>query len=96
MIHNPKVNQDLIDLGVQFLMDTKGNELISRDLLSPGDIVVIPAFGTTVEIEKELKERGIEAKAYDTTCPFVEKVWKRSEKLGKDNFTVIIHGKTYS
>jgi len=93
MIHNPKVNQDLLDLGVSFLMDTKGKELISRDTLTSDDIVVIPAFGTTVEIEKELTERGISVKEYDTTCPFVEKVWKRSKKLGEDDFTVVIHGK---
>lgn len=93
MIHNPKVNADLQDLGVQFLMDTKGNELISRDTLTTDDIVVIPAFGTTVEIENELKERGIPLAQYDTTCPFVEKVWKRSEKLGQDHFTIVIHGK---
>ena len=93
MIHNPKVNQDLEDLGVRFLMDTKGTELISRDLLTTDDIVVIPAFGTTVEIEQELLSRGIQVEQYDTTCPFVEKVWKRSKKLGKDDFTILIHGK---
>jgi 4-hydroxy-3-methylbut-2-enyl diphosphate reductase len=30
---------------------------------------------------------------YNTTCPFVEKVWNRSEKLGSDDHTIIIHGK---
>lgn len=93
MIHNPKVNQDLQDLGVEFLMDTKGKELISRNTLTPDDIVVVPAFGTTVEIEDELKQKKIPIAQYDTTCPFVEKVWKRSEKLGKDSFTIVIHGK---
>ncbi len=32
---------------------------------------------------------------YNTTCPFVEKVWNRAEALGKQNYTVIIHGKAY-
>ena len=93
MIHNPKVNQDLLDMGVVFLMDTYGNRIIDFDTLTAKDIVVIPAFGTTVELEDEFKQRGIELKSYDTTCPFVEKVWKRSEKLGKEDFTVLIHGK---
>lgn len=93
MIHNAKVNQDLLDMGVVFLMDTQGHRLVDFETLTNQDIVVIPAFGTTLELEKEFKERGIELKAYDTTCPFVEKVWKRSEKLGKENFTVVIHGK---
>ncbi|MFK7899147.1 MAG: 4-hydroxy-3-methylbut-2-enyl diphosphate reductase [Cyclobacteriaceae bacterium] len=94
MIHNPKVNADLLDLGIQFMQDTKGNQLISWDEVTKDDIVVIPAFGTTVEIEQILKEKGIAAEEYDTTCPFVEKVWKRSLALGKDNYTIVIHGKS--
>ncbi|MEW6701330.1 MAG: 4-hydroxy-3-methylbut-2-enyl diphosphate reductase, partial [Bacteroidota bacterium] len=57
------------------------------------DIVIIPAFGTTLEVEKLLKEKGIDAAKYNTTCPFVEKVWNRAETLGKKNYTIIIHGK---
>src|SRR6476469_9227155 len=52
MIHNPQVNADLVDRGVRFLMDTKGNTLIPFEELQPEDIVIIPAFGTTPEIEK--------------------------------------------
>jgi 4-hydroxy-3-methylbut-2-enyl diphosphate reductase len=36
---------------------------------------------------------GLDVQKYNTTCPFVEKVWNRADKLGKDNYTVIIHGK---
>ncbi|MBI3134698.1 MAG: 4-hydroxy-3-methylbut-2-enyl diphosphate reductase [Bacteroidetes bacterium] len=93
MIHNPEVNEDLVRRGVFFLQDTKGNQLISWDLLKPDDVVIIPAFGTTLEIESDLKSRGIQLEKYDTTCPFVQRVWKKSEKLGQDEFTVIIHGK---
>src|SRR5690606_29140930 len=32
-------------------------------------------------------------KLYNTTCPFVEKVWNRSEKIGKDGYTIVVHGK---
>ena len=93
MIHNPEVNEDLISRGVEFLQDTKGNQLIPWDQLKPADVVIIPAFGTTLEIESNLKSRGIQLEKYDTTCPFVQRVWKKSEKLGQDQFTVIIHGK---
>jgi 4-hydroxy-3-methylbut-2-enyl diphosphate reductase len=55
--------------------------------------VIIPAFGTTLEIEKLLKDKGVPVERYNTTCPFVEKVWNRAEKLGQDKFTTIIHGK---
>lgn len=93
MIHNPQVNADLQELGVTFIMDTYGNQLISWDDITAADIVIIPAFGTTLEIEAILKEKGIEPKAYNTTCPFVEKVWNRSEKIGNDGYTIVVHGK---
>ena len=95
MIHNPGVNSDLEKLGIKFLMDTSGNHIIDWDELTKDDIVVIPAFGTTLEIEKKLNELGIDPYRYNTTCPFVEKVWNRSEQLGKQDYTVIIHGKHY-
>lgn len=95
MIHNPGVNSDLEKLGVKFMMDTSGKHLIEWTELSKDDIVIIPAFGTTLEIEKILNEIGINPYRYNTTCPFVEKVWNRSEQLGNENYTVIIHGKSY-
>jgi 4-hydroxy-3-methylbut-2-enyl diphosphate reductase len=93
MIHNPQVNADLIAEGVQFIMDTYGRQLISWDTITEDDIVIIPAFGTTLEIEEILKEKNIEPTQYNTTCPFVEKVWNRSEKIGNDGYTIIVHGK---
>ena len=93
MIHNPKVNEDLIALGVQFLQDTKGKMLVNFEALTSDDIVITPAFGTTVEIENILKEKGIKIEKFDTTCPFVEKVWKRGEQIAKNDYTIIIHGK---
>ena len=59
------------------------------------DIIIIPAFGTTIEIENKLKEMGIDTHKFNTTCPFVEKVWNRSEQFGKHDYTIIIHGKHY-
>ena len=93
MIHNPHVNEDLLDRGVKFLMDTKGNTLIPFESLSPADIVIVPAFGTTLAIEQKLKAAGVSIEAYNTTCPFVEKVWNRAQAISKNNYTVVIHGK---
>ncbi len=93
MIHNPDVNNDLQAHGIQFIMNTAGDQLIPWDSIHAEDIVIIPAFGTTVEIKQLLTDKGVEIDTYDTTCPFVTRVWKRSEQLGKKNFTIIIHGK---
>ena len=93
MIHNPKVNADLIERGVSFLQDTKGNTIIPFEELNKDDVVIIPAFGTTIAIEEKLNTIGIPIKKYNTTCPFVEKVWNRSEQIAKKNYSVIVHGK---
>ena len=93
MIHNPDVNEDLTSHGIQFIQDTDGSQLIPWSELTAEDVVIIPAFGTTVEIEQILTKIGVNVAAYNTTCPFVEKVWNRSEKLGSDKHTIIIHGK---
>jgi 4-hydroxy-3-methylbut-2-enyl diphosphate reductase len=93
MIHNPDVNNDLTSRGVQFLQDTTGKQLISFDSLTPDDVVIIPAFGAPLNIIEELESRNIKTESYNTTCPFVERVWKKSESIGKDDYTIIIHGK---
>lgn len=93
MIHNPEVNADLEANGIKFIMDTEGNHFVQWDELKPDDVVVIPAFGTTLEIEKLLADKGIQTEKYNTTCPFVEKVWNRAQKLGSDKYTILIHGK---
>jgi 4-hydroxy-3-methylbut-2-enyl diphosphate reductase len=93
MIHNQEVNNDLESRGIKFIMDTDGSQFISWHNIYKDDVVIIPAFGTTLEIEHMLLDKGIEVQKYNTTCPFVEKVWNRAEKLGKDNYTIIIHGK---
>ncbi|MES2514952.1 MAG: 4-hydroxy-3-methylbut-2-enyl diphosphate reductase [Bacteroidota bacterium] len=93
MIHNPDVNNDLTERGVQFLQDTNGNQLIPFDTLTPEDVVIIPAFGAPLDIIELLESKQIKTEAYNTTCPFVERVWKKSESIGKDNYTIIIHGK---
>ena len=93
MIHNPQVNADLEGHGVRFMQDNYGKQLIPFDELTADDIVIIPAFGTTLELEEKLNRLGIQTEKYNTTCPFVEKVWNRSEQIAKKNYTIIIHGK---
>lgn len=93
MIHNPQVNANLLQKGVKFLQDTNGKELIPLATLTKEDIVIIPAFGTTIEMEKKLNAIGIEVQQYNTTCPFVEKVWNRSAQISKKGYSIIIHGK---
>jgi 4-hydroxy-3-methylbut-2-enyl diphosphate reductase len=95
MIHNPGVNSDLQKRGINFIMDTHGNHYHEWDEITKDDIVLIPAFGTTIEIENRLKEMGIPTEQYNTTCPFVEKVWNRANELGDKEYTVVIHGKHY-
>ena len=93
MIHNPHVNNDLLARGVQFIMDTAGRQLVPWEALNPDDIVIIPAFGTTLEIEAKLTSLGIAPLQYNTTCPFVERVWNKAEQIGQQSYTVIVHGK---
>jgi 4-hydroxy-3-methylbut-2-enyl diphosphate reductase len=93
MIHNPFVNDDLQARGVRFLMDTKGRPLEDIDALTADDVVIIPAFGTTLDMEGKLRRIGIQVERYDTTCPFVEKVWNRSEQIAAKGYSVVVHGK---
>jgi len=93
MIHNPQVNADLQSRGVQFLQDNYGHQLIPFSDLTPDDVVIIPAFGTTLEIESRLNGLGIPIEKYNTTCPFVEKVWNRSDQIAQKGYTIVIHGK---
>jgi len=94
MIHNPQVNDDLTSQGVQFLQDTYGKQLMPFDELTDNDIVLIPAFGTTLDIENLLKDKGIQVEKYNTTCPFVEKVWNRSEQIAQKGYSIVVHGKS--
>jgi 4-hydroxy-3-methylbut-2-enyl diphosphate reductase len=95
MIHNPRVNDDLQARGIRFLRTTSGEQLIPFDVLESDDIVIIPAFGTTLEVEEDLSARGLDIRSYDTTCPFVQKVWRRSDQIGQKDFSIVVHGKRY-
>ena len=99
IIHNPLVNDDLRERGIRFVNGTAGEGQIFEQEIGPDDIVLIPAFGTTLEIEESLQRSGVDTtraefrEQFDTTCPFVSKVWDRGEALGREGYTLIIHGK---
>jgi len=93
MIHNPIVNDDLVSKGLRFIMDTEGNQLIDWDEINSDDVVITPAFGTTIEIKKLLENKNIKLEKYDTTCPFVTRVWKKASSIGTNDYSIIIHGK---
>ncbi len=93
MIHNPQVNADLEERGVRFLQDTYGKQVIPFEEITGDDVVLIPAFGTTLDIEQQLRSKGIQTEKYNTTCPFVEKVWNRGEQLAKKGYSIVVHGK---
>lgn len=93
MIHNPHVNSDLASKGVKFILAPDGAQLIPFESLKAEDIVIVPAFGTTVELFEKLRSLGLNPLQYNATCPFVEKVWARAEELAKAGYTIVVHGK---
>lgn len=89
IIHNPSVNQRLQSMQVGFIPVEQGNKDFS--VVKPGDVVILPAFGASVQEMQLLNERN--CKIVDTTCPWVSKVWNTVEKHKKKDYTSIIHGK---
>jgi len=92
IIHNPRVNSRLREMGVRFL-SSHLSEGESYDELGPDDVVILPAFGVSSDIQKTLEAKGCQM--VDTTCGSVVHVWKRVERYAREGFTSIIHG-TYS
>ncbi len=89
IIHNPSVNDHLRKMNVRFISAENGIKDFSS--VEEGDVVILPAFGATVQEMQLLHERGCHI--IDTTCPWVSKVWHTVEKHKKHSFTSIIHGK---
>ncbi len=87
IIHNPHVNDQIRGQGIRFLSDP-GEAL---DTLTPADVVILPAFGVTIELLESLVARG--CTLVDTTCGSVLNVWKNVKRYSDDGFTSIIHGK---
>jgi 4-hydroxy-3-methylbut-2-enyl diphosphate reductase len=89
IIHNPEVNDQISSLGIKNLMGRNKEADISD--LGPEDVVIVPAFGTELSIQQQIKERGCQI--VDTTCGDVMSVWKRVRKYASESATSIIHGK---
>ena len=89
IIHNPEVNEQLKAMNVQFVEVVDGQKDFSG--VGAGDVVILPAFGASVQEMKLLHDEG--CTIVDTTCPWVSKVWNTVEKHKKRAFTSIIHGK---
>ena len=89
IIHNPEVNDQLRNMGIQIISPNPNEQELSR--LKSGDAVIIPAFGTEVGTRKKIIDKGCEI--VDTTCGDVMSVWKRVRQYSKENVTSIIHGK---
>jgi len=89
IIHNPEVNDQISSLGIKNLMGRNKQADISD--LGPEDVVIVPAFGTELSIQQQIKDRGCQI--VDTTCGDVMSVWKRVRKYASESATSIIHGK---
>ena len=89
IIHNPEVNHQIASLGIKNL--TGKNKQADISDLGPDDVVIVPAFGTELSIQQQIKERGCQI--VDTTCGDVMSVWKRVRKYASESATSIIHGK---
>jgi 4-hydroxy-3-methylbut-2-enyl diphosphate reductase len=87
IIHNPHVNEQLRAQGIRFLTDR--GEGLAR--LGSDDVVILPAFGVTLELLSQLEARG--CTLVDTTCGSVLNVWKNVRRYADDGFTSVIHGK---
>lgn len=89
IIHNPSVNQRLLEMNVGFIEVINGSKDFS--VVEAGDVVILPAFGASVTEMQLLNDKG--CTIVDTTCPWVSKVWNSVEKHKKKDYTSIIHGK---
>jgi 4-hydroxy-3-methylbut-2-enyl diphosphate reductase len=85
------VNAKLRDMGVEILEASADGFDYTR--ITPHDVVIIPAFGVTIDDFERL--RAIGCVLVDTTCGSVLNVWKRVEAYARDGFTALIHGKHY-
>ncbi len=90
IIHNPRVNRRLIEMGIQFLGGQYACGLTPGEI-RPEDVVLLPAFGVAVQELEQFRKTG--CVLVDTTCGSVVHVWKRVEKYAQEGFTSLIHGK---
>jgi 4-hydroxy-3-methylbut-2-enyl diphosphate reductase len=89
IIHNPQVNERLHEMDIKFMDGKSGAKDYSK--VNNGDVVILPAFGATIQEMKLLDEKGVQI--VDTTCPWVSKVWNAVDAHIKKGQTSVIHGK---
>ncbi len=92
IIHNPHVNAKLREMGIHFLQPNDAGGF-DYSIVRPEDVVILPAFGVTIQDFQTLREIG--CVMVDTTCGSVLNVWKRVESYARDGYTSLIHGKHY-
>ncbi len=81
LVHNKQVVHNLAQVGI----DTVSNLEEVK-----GHIVAIPSHGVSPEVMKQIKAHGFEV--VDATCPYVRKVQIAAQKLGRDDFYVLVFG----
>lgn len=89
IIHNPHVNARLKEKGIRFLRDQNGGP--GLQVVKTADVVILPAFGVTVQELATLRGQG--CVLVDTTCGSVLNVWKNVDRFSAMGFTALIHGK---
>lgn len=90
IIHNPHVNQKLVGMGIEILTPDQDAKF-DFAAVTDQDVVVIPAFGVTVDDFGTLQSIG--CVLVDTTCGSVLNVWKRVQQYARDGYTAVVHGK---
>lgn len=89
IIHNPEVNDQLREMNITPLLEGDNGWDVSG--LTEEDVVIVPAFGSPVDVMDKINEIG--CYIVDTTCGDVMSVWKRIRQYRKESVTSIIHGK---
>jgi 4-hydroxy-3-methylbut-2-enyl diphosphate reductase len=90
IIHNPRVNRRLMEMGIEFLSGQYASGTRIDDL-RPEDVVLLPAFGVSTQELEKLQATG--CVIVDTTCGSVANVWRRVERYAREGFTSVVHGK---
>jgi 4-hydroxy-3-methylbut-2-enyl diphosphate reductase len=93
IIHNETVNRFFADRGAVLLAEDSLISVFAR--ARPGDHVVVPAFGLPLALMRELeqaRDRGA-FHLVDTTCGYVQRIWRFVEAQAAAGATVLIQGR---
>merc|ERR1719183_1747804 len=91
LIHNPMVNEKLHNKNVNFIEKYEEDGTKDFSKINEGDVVMLPAFGATLDEMKELDSKGVTM--VDTTCPWVAKVRATVPTHQVRGLTSVLHGK---